>query len=147
MEYTCFVELAHPIDDVVQAWSDPENLKYWHEQFMKYEILHGDFIQPGAQTHLFYAIVEKPTCITQTVINNVLPAEIVYEYQTDEFVSRITETFIEKETDTTLWTQKTEYIQFNDSYFESMAKMFSKRFEMKSQVLMDRFKTMLDKVS
>ena len=95
MAYTCYIELDHPIDDVVQVWSDPNNLSSWHEQFMKYEMLHGDYIQPGAQTRLFYAIVEKPTCMVKTIISNTLPAEIVYEYQTDEFTSRITETFLE----------------------------------------------------
>ena len=107
--------------------------------------LHGDFIQPGAQTN-YTTYVEKPTCVTKTVISNSLPSEIVYEYQTNEFISRITETFLEKDDDTTLWTQKTNYIQFDDKYFESMAKMFIRRFEMKSQLLMDNFKEMMEKM-
>ena len=147
MKYSCYLELLYPIEDVVQAWSDPNNLISWHEQFMKYELLHGDFIQPGAQTNLYYSIVEKPTCIIKTVISNTLPNEIIYEYQTKEFISRITESFVKKDDESTLWTQHTEYIQFNDKYFESMAKMFVRRFEMKSQLLMERFKTMMESMS
>lgn len=81
MQFTSEVIINRPIDQVIELFDDPNNLKYWMDGLVDFEHLNGIPGQPGAQSRLLFRMGSRDMELIETIIERNLPHEFSGTYE------------------------------------------------------------------
>ena len=143
MKYQQEIIIEKPRKEVVEKFSNPDNMKHWQRGFIFMKPINGELGAEGSQNLLKYDMGKQKVEMTETILKNNLPDEYsatyeakgVYNYQ----VNRFTPT-LEK---STLW------ITENEFQFSGFMKLFGwfmpGAFKKQSWKYMEDFKAFVEK--
>ncbi len=94
MKYQQEIILKRPRKEVVEKFSNPENMKHWQEGFIYMKPINGELGEEGSQNLLKYNMGKREIEMTETILKNNLPevysatyeAKGVYNYQVNRFI-------------------------------------------------------------
>ncbi|MDX1479724.1 MAG: SRPBCC family protein [Saprospiraceae bacterium] len=81
MTYTEHVDIALPIDRVIELFDNPDNLVHWQPGLQSVEHLSGEPGQPGAKSLLRYKFGKREFEMVETVHTRNLPQEFTGSYE------------------------------------------------------------------
>ena len=118
MKYQQEITINKPRREVVEKFSDPENLKHWQRGYIFMKPINGEPGAEGSQNLLKYDMGRQQVEMTETIIKNSLPDEFsatyeakdVYNYQVNKFSPTLEKS--------TLWTT------YNEFKFSGYMKLF-----------------------
>ncbi len=143
MKYEQEIVINKPRKEVVEKFSNPENMKHWQRGFIFIKPINGKDGEVGSQSLLKYDMGRQKVEMTETIIKNNLPDEFsatyeakgVYNYQINRFSPTLE--------NNTLW--KTD----NEFRFSGFMKIFGwimpGMFKKQSKVYMEDFKAFVEK--
>jgi hypothetical protein len=93
MKYQQEITINKSRKEVVEKFSNPENMKHWQRGFIFLEPINGNPGEEGSQNLLKYKMGKREVEMTETIIKNALPNEFsatyeakgVYNYQVNRF--------------------------------------------------------------
>jgi carbon monoxide dehydrogenase subunit G len=94
MKYTCSVDIARPIDTVINLFDNPDNLKHWQPGLLSFEHLSGDPGTPGATSKLHYKMGKREIEMIETVIARDLPSNFSGTYEANGVKNIVRNEFI-----------------------------------------------------
>ncbi|WP_026933788.1 SRPBCC family protein [Christiangramia echinicola] len=93
MKYIQEITINKPRKEVVEKYSNPDNMKHWQRGFVFMKPINGKTGEEGSQNLLKYDMGKREIEMTETIIKNNLPDEYsatyeakgVYNYQINKF--------------------------------------------------------------
>jgi carbon monoxide dehydrogenase subunit G len=145
MKFECHVDINVPISQVVKAFHSPENLKEWQDGFVSYEHKSGEPGQKDAQAIMVYKIGKRDMVLTETIIKNDLPNNIVGRYDFKEGSNTMSNSFVSINDNSTRWTAVVEYTRMDSFMMKMMSKLMPNMFRKQTQKWLDQFKVFVEK--
>lgn len=136
MKFTCSTTINKPINEVVDAFLDPESMKQSHQGFIDKELISGNTNEVGAKYKLIYKKFE----ITETITNNNLPNSFSGLYEHKHMTNTMNSTFEAISENTTKFSAEINYTHFNGFVIKVMAKLFPGMFKKQGDKWLQRFK-------
>lgn len=118
MKYTTEITIDLPLDQCIQKFSNPENLKEWQPGLQSYEVLSGEPGKAGSKMKLVFIMRNKPMEIVETIEKNELPHRLDVRYETKGVQNWVKNYFKEVENNKTQWTTHNEF------KFQGLMKIF-----------------------
>ena len=93
MRYQQEITINKPRKEVVEKFSNPDNMKHWQRGFIFMKPINGQMGEDGSQNLLKYDMGKREVEMTETILKNNLPDEYsatyeakgVYNYQINKF--------------------------------------------------------------
>ncbi|MBK8851960.1 MAG: SRPBCC family protein [Saprospiraceae bacterium] len=143
MKYTLSNTINRPMAEVMQKFKDPEGVKHWMEGLTRIEHLSGTPGEVGAKSDFYFLHKNKEMKITETILEQNLPRQIKFGYQSGMGYNEVELRFEELDAHTVK--------QTSNSYFEMRGLMKVFGFLMQgllkkqSMKYMDAFKAYVEK--
>ncbi|MBK7009991.1 MAG: SRPBCC family protein [Saprospiraceae bacterium] len=143
MKYTLSNTINRPMAEVMQKFKDPEGVKHWMEGLTRIEHLSGTPGEVGAKSDFYFLHKNKEMKITETILEQNLPRQIKFGYQSGMGYNEVELRFEELDAHTVK--------QTSNSYFEmrGLMKVFGflmqGLFKKQSMKYMDAFKAYVEK--
>ncbi|MBK7222332.1 MAG: SRPBCC family protein [Saprospiraceae bacterium] len=143
MKYTLSNTINRPMAEVMQKFKDPEGVKHWMEGLTRIEHLSGTPGEVGAKSDFYFLHKNKEMKITETILEQDLPRQIKFGYQSGMGYNEVELRFEELDAHTVK--------QTSNSYFEmrGLMKVFGflmqGLFKKQSLKYMDAFKAYVEK--
>ncbi len=143
MKYTLSNTINRPMAEVMQKFKDPEGVKHWMEGLTRIEHLSGTPGEVGAKSDFYFLHKNKEMKITETILEQDLPRQIKFGYQSGMGYNEVELRFEELDAHTVK--------QTSNSYFETrgLMKVFGflmqGLFKKQSMKYMDAFKAYVEK--
>ena len=143
MNYTLSNTINRPMAEVMQKFKDPEGVKHWMEGLTRIEHLSGTPGEVGAISDFYFLHKNKEMKITETILEQDLPRQIKFGYQSGMGYNEVELRFEELDAHTVK--------QTSNSYFEmrGLMKVFGflmqGLFKKQSMKYMDAFKAYVEK--
>ncbi|MBK7788107.1 MAG: SRPBCC family protein [Saprospiraceae bacterium] len=143
MKYTLSNTINRPMAEVMQKFKDPEGVKHWMEGLTRIEHLSGTPGEVGAKSDFYFLHKNKEMKITETILEQNLPRQIKFGYQSGMGYNEVELRFEELDAHTVK--------QTSNSYFEmrGLMKVFGflmqGLFKKQSLKYMDAFKAYVEK--
>ncbi len=143
MNYTLSNTINRPMAEVMQKFKDPEGVKHWMEGLTRIEHLSGTPGEVGAKSDFYFLHKNKEMKITETILEQDLPRQIKFGYQSGMGYNEVELRFEELDAHTVK--------QTSNSYFETrgLMKVFGflmqGLFKKQSMKYMDAFKAYVEK--
>lgn len=143
MKYTLSNTINRPMAEVMQKFKDPEGVKHWMEGLTRIEHLAGTPGEVGARSDFYFLHKNKEMKITETILEQDLPRQIKFGYQSGMGYNEVELRFEELDAHTVK--------QTSNSYFEmrGLMKVFGflmqGLFKKQSMKYMDAFKAYVEK--
>ena len=139
MKYTSEITIGLPLDRVVELFVSTENLYKWQEGLKSFEHLEGEAGEKEAVSTMVYAGRKGDLHMTETILENKLPASLHAEYRARGVYNRVANFFEEKGKGSTLWKAE-HYFRFS-GLMALMAPFMKKAFTGHTLLQMESFKT------
>ncbi|HZW62936.1 MAG TPA: SRPBCC family protein [Flavobacteriaceae bacterium] len=81
MKYTLSNTIDKPLKEVMEKFNDPEGVKHWMEGLNRTEPVSGTPGKVGAVTDFYFLHKNKEMKITETILEENLPEQIKFSYQ------------------------------------------------------------------
>ena len=91
--FTCSVEIALPVEKVIELFKNTENLKEWQDGFISFEHISGTPGEPGAKSRMQYKIGKRQIELIETITVNNLPQEFSGTYEAKQMTNTMTNRF------------------------------------------------------
>jgi len=143
MKYTLSNTINRPMAEVMQKFKNPEGVKHWMEGLTRIEHLSGTPGEVGAKSDFYFLHKNKEMKITETILEQDLPRQIKFGYQSGMGYNEVELRFEELDAHTVK--------QTSNSYFEmrGLMKVFGflmqGLFKKQSMKYMDAFKAFVEK--
>ena len=143
MKYTLSNTINRPMVEVMQKFKDPEGVKHWMEGLTRIEHLSGTPGEVGAKSDFYFLHKNKEMKITETILEQDLPRQIKFGYQSGMGYNEVELRFEELDAHTVK--------QTSNSYFEmrGLMKVFGflmqGLFKKQSMKYMNAFKAYVEK--
>ena len=143
MKYTLSNTINRPMVEVMQKFKDPEGVKHWMEGLTRIEHLSGTPGEVGAKSDFYFLHKNKEMKITETILEQDLPRQIKFSYQSGMGYNEVELRFEELDAHTVK--------QTSNSYFEmrGLMKVFGflmqGLFKKQSMKYMNAFKAYVEK--
>ena len=143
MKYTLSNTINRPMAEVMQKFKDPEGVKHWMEGLTRIEHLSGTPGEVGAKSDFYFLHKNKEMKITETILEQNLPRQIKFGYQSGMGYNEVELRFEELDAHTVK--------QTSNSYFEmrGLMKVFGflmqGLFKKQSMKYMNAFKAYVEK--
>jgi uncharacterized protein YndB with AHSA1/START domain len=134
-----------PLNEVWQAFDQPENMKKWQPSLISIERISGTLGQPGSVSKLTYKENEREFSLIEKVIYRDEPHRLDGVYENNFADNIVRNTFVEKG-DQTLWVVDTKF-KFKTLIMKILGLMMKKNFVTRTQQDMERFKEMVENQS
>jgi hypothetical protein len=109
MKYTSEIKIEKPRTEVIEKFSDPDNMKHWQRGFISMEPISGNLGEEGSKNKLKYKMGKREIEMEEGIIKNDLPEQFHVNY-TAKGVYNIQENFFEETPgDKTLWISHNEF--------------------------------------
>lgn len=123
---------------LIELFENPENLKKWQPNVIKYTLLSGVIGQPGTVSEIKYNMVVKDIVMKETIVKRNLPQEFILRYDADGVSNTVTNNFKEIAPNQTRW------IMENNFEFKGLMKYAALAmkgiFRKQTELTMERFK-------
>lgn len=119
MKYRTYVEINLPIEEVIQLFDNPDNMKHWQPELISFEPISGDPGQAGAKSRLTYQMGKRKVEMIETITERRLPDHFSGTYEASGVYNQVVNTF-EKLSDS-----KTRWITDNEFKFSGFMKIMA----------------------
>lgn len=139
MKYSCEILIDQPREKVTALFGNPENMKFWQKGFISLTPVSGELGKTGAKSKLKYEFGKRNLEMTETIVENGLPAEFHATFET-KGVFNNQKNYFKVEGEKTRWISEAE---FKCSGFMKVIAFLwgSKTFKKQSEVYMGDFKS------
>jgi len=118
MKYTVEIEINKPIDQVIELFDNPSNMKEWMKGLESFEHLSGIPGQPGAKSRLKFKMGKREIEMIETITVRNLPDEFSGTYDAKGVFNVVKIKFVK------LSESKTKYISEQEFRFSGFMKLF-----------------------
>jgi carbon monoxide dehydrogenase subunit G len=118
MKYTVEIEINKPIDQVIELFDNPSNMKEWMKGLESFEHLSGIPGQPGAKSRLKFKMGKREIEMIETITVRNLPDEFSGTYDAKGVFNVVKIHFVK------LSETKTKYISEQEFRFSGFMKLF-----------------------
>ena len=143
MKFTLELPIKGSRAEVWKAFDNPENMKKWQPSLISFETISGTQGQPGAVSKLTYKEREREFSLMERVTYREEPHRLDGVYENDFADNTVRNTFIEQDTEHTLWRVETEF-RFKTLFMRILGPIMKKNFVLRTQRNMKRFKELLE---
>ena len=143
MKFTLELPIKGSRAEVWKAFDNPENMKKWQPSLISFETISGTQGQPGAVSKLTYKEREREFSLMERVTYREEPHRLDGVYENDFADNTVRNTFIEQDTEHTLWRVETEF-RFKTLFMRILGPIMKKNFVLRTQRDMKRFKELLE---
>lgn len=109
MKYTTEISINAPRNEVVEKFSNPDNMKHWQRGFIFMKPLTGTSGKEGSQNLLKYKMGKREVEMKETILKNELPAAFSATYEAKGVYNIQNNRFIENGEDQTKWISENEF--------------------------------------
>lgn len=81
MKYRCEIEIGRPVDEVVELFDNPDNMREWMPGLQSFEHLSGDPGEAGAKSRLRFEMNGRKVEMIETITVRDLPREFSGTYE------------------------------------------------------------------
>lgn len=142
MKYSVEVEIEKPLEEVLSAFDNPENMAKWMEGLQSYEHLSGTQGEVGAKSRMNFKMGKREIEMIETITEVNPPSNYSMTYDAKGVFNIINNRF-EKMSET-----KTRYITDNEFQFKGFMKIIGGlmpgAFKKQSQKYLDDFKRFVE---
>jgi len=143
MKYQHKITINKPLNEVVEKFSDPDNLEHWQRGFIFMKPINGELGAEGSQNLLKYEIGKRQIEMTESILKNNLPYEFSATYKARGVYNSQKNSFKEIDQNTSVW------IADNQFEFSGFMKLFGwfmpGAFKKQSWKYMEDFKAFVEK--
>lgn len=138
MQYTSEIEIELPRDQVIELFSDPENMKHWQDGLVGYEHLSGTPGEIGSKTQIEYLMGKRQIKMVETITKRDFPDEFAAHYEANKVFNIVDNTFVPVND------KRTKWVCYNEFQFKGFMKiigfLFPGSFKKQSLKVMKDFK-------
>lgn len=138
MKYQEKIVINLPREEVVDKYSDPDNMKHWQRGFISMKRINGELGNDGSQNLLKYKMGNREIEMTETILYNNLPDEYKATYDAKGVYNLQDNRFLQNAQGNTEW------ISDNEFQFTGFMKVFGwfmpGAFKKQSRKYMEDFK-------
>lgn len=110
MEYTTEIDINLPVNQVVELFENPDNLKKWQPTLLSRTLIEGEVGKAGTKSQLVYKRGKKGQMLmTETIVKHNLPEEFIATYEAGGVFNQQKNTFVDLGNGTTKWKSDTEF--------------------------------------
>jgi hypothetical protein len=109
MKFTLELPINKPRAEVWKAFDNPQNMNKWQRSLTSFETISGTQGQPGALSKLTFEERGRQFELMERITHRDEPNRLDGVYENDFADNLISNTFIEKGKDQTLWVVETEF--------------------------------------
>jgi len=109
MKYQHEITINRSRDEVVEKFSDPENMEHWQKGFIFMKPINGELGADGSQNLLKYDMGKREVEMTETILKNNLPNEFSATYEAKGVYNFQINRFKETAEGHTLWIADNEF--------------------------------------
>lgn len=143
MKFKLELPINKPRAEVWKAFDNPENMKVWQPSLIDFEPIKGTQGQPGAVSKLTFRENEREFSLIEKVTAREELNRLDGIYENEFADNMISNRFIEKDSDQTLWIVETEFT-FKTFIMKIMGPLIKKKFVARTEKDMQRFKAMVE---
>ena len=118
MKYQQEITINRPRIEVIEKFSDPDNLEHWQRGFIFMKPINGELGAEGSQNLLKYRMGKREIEMTETILKNNLPMEYSATYEAKGVYNFQINRFNETPQNSTIW------ITDNEFKFSGFMKLF-----------------------
>ena len=142
MKYTTEIKIIKPRTEVVEKFSNPDNMKHWQRGFISMEPISGNLGEEGSKNMLKYKMGKRDIEMEEKIVKKDLPAQFHANYSA-KGVYNIQENFFEETPEGhTLWISHNEF-RFN-GFMKLMGLFMPGAFRKQSYQYMKDFKDFVE---
>lgn len=142
MKYNNTIIINKPRNIVVDAFFDPESLKYSQNGFIKKELIKGQPNEVGSVSKLIYKKFE----MTETIMSNDIPNRFSGRYDHKNMSNTMVCYFEAIDNSSTKFTSEIEYTHFNGFVIKMIARIFPGMFKKQIDTWLTKFKTYVESI-
>lgn len=142
MKYTTEIKIAKPIEEVIEKFSDPHNIKHWQRGFISMEPVSGKLGEEGSRNRLKFKMGKRVIVMEETIIKNDLPGQFHAKYSSKGVFNTQENFFEETPENRTLWITHHEF-RFS-GFMKLMGVFMPGAFRKQSQQYMQDFKAFVE---
>ncbi|MFT4680216.1 MAG: hypothetical protein ACI9YU_000044 [Flavobacteriales bacterium] len=139
MKFSCSVEIALPIDRVIELFDNSDNLMKWQDGLVSFEHLEGEPGQPGAISKLVFKNGKKTFDLFEEISVRNFPDEFSGIYDHVSMRNSMKNSFKDFGNDRTLWTSSLAYT-FKTQAWKFFSLFMKGMFRKQTQKFLDNFK-------
>lgn len=110
MKYTTEIIIDLPRNEVVEKFSDPDNMKHWQKGFISMKPINGEFGAEGSQNLYRYRMGKRNIEMKETIMKNNLPHEFSANYEAKGVYNIQHNIFEELDEKCTKWISENEFL-------------------------------------
>lgn len=142
MKYQQEITVKRPRREVVEKFSNPENMKHWQRGFIFMKPINGEMGAEGSQNLLKYKMGKRGIEMKETILKNDLPEEFTATYDAKGVYNFQRNRFVDTPENHTRW------ISENEFRFSGFMKLFGwvmpGAFKKQSMKYMEDFKAFIE---
>lgn len=146
MHYTCEITINRPVDEVVNAFMDPEGIYEWMEGLQSVKHLEGEEGRPGAKTEMTFKNKNRTFSMVETIKENKLPDLYSASYTTKGVENNMDVRFEKIDENCTLYHTDQEFL-FSSFGMRLMGKVMKGAFKKQTMKYLEAFKHYAEKRS
>ncbi len=109
MKYQQEIIIERPRKEVVEKFSNPDNMKHWQRGFIFMKSINGEPGAEGSQNLLKYDMGKREIEMTETILTNNLPQEYTATYEAKGVYNFQKNRFLDTPEDHTRWISENEF--------------------------------------
>lgn len=145
MRFTCIVVVNKPIQEVVDLWSNSENLKHWQDGLISFNHTEGEEGAVGSKSIFEYQQGKQHVILEETILISDLPNEFKGVYRSKPMSNTMHNHFSVVSENQTEWKTELEYIEMNGLIPTILVKLFPGMMRKQTQKWLDQFKAFAEK--
>ena len=119
MRYTVSNIINKPLEEVIARFSDPDGMKHWMEGLQEVIHLEGTPGKKGAKSELRFIHKKREFTMTETILEENLPAQIKFSYLSPQGYNEVEMRF-EELSDSNTSQSNTSYFEFKGANINNM---------------------------
>ena len=145
MRYTIDITIEKPIDEVINLFDNPDNMKHWQPDLVNYEHLSGEPGQPGSKAKLTYRSGKRTFDMIETILERNLPTIFSGTYEVNNTVSEVSSEFIDLGNGSTKWVSRNHFKL--SGFYKIIGWLFPGLFKKQSMKYQQLFKEFAEQTS
>ncbi|MGE5356149.1 MAG: SRPBCC family protein [Deltaproteobacteria bacterium] len=117
MKYSIDITINRPINEVIETFKNPDEMKNWMKGLVSFEPLDDNFGNPGSKSLLVFQSGKRKLKMMETVLVNNLPHEFTASYKAKNVFNIVGNSFEE------IGPEKTKYITNQEFKFTGLMKI------------------------
>lgn len=138
MKYENQIDIALPLNKVIELFDNPNNLSKWQPGFVSFEHLSGEPGQVGAKSKLLYNMGKREVEMIETITKKDLPHSFAGTYEAKGVFNEIDNRFEALDEQNTRWIS-TNVFKFS-GFMKFMSLFMAGSFRKQSYKFMELFK-------